>query len=124
MASETTWSGRMWRHTGVYTVISAAHCTIGSSAENWRVSVGHIASSSRPASCEDGYQEREIKFLQTHPKYSPRRYPSGDPNENSHDISIMVTETPFEYTDYVRPACLPSPGFKIEHEANCVISGW
>jgi len=36
----------------------------------------------------------------------------------------MVTATPFEYTDYVRPACLPSQGFKIEHEATCVISGW
>jgi len=53
------------------TVISAAHCTIGSSAEEWRVSVGHIASSSKRASREDGYQERKIKFLQTHQYESP-----------------------------------------------------
>ena len=49
--------------------------------------------------------------------------------QQNHDISVMVVSTPFEYTDYVRPACLPdTSGFKItkarERKPRCIISGW
>ena len=58
-----------------------------------------------------------------------RDYNAGsDPNpitQMNHDISVMVTGTPFEYTEYVRPACLPDmASFKVQPTTQCIISGW
>ena len=50
-----------------------------------------------------------------------RKYSS---STNDNDIAIMVVESPFQYTNYVRPACLPQSNFKISNGANVIISGW
>ena len=38
------------------------------------------------------------------------------------DIAIMIVKKPFKYTDYVRPACLPSPDFTFNN-GRMIISG-
>jgi len=43
---------------------------------------------------------------------------------HAHDIGMMVTQTPFEYTEYSRPICLPDKNFKIPAGVTCIISGW
>ena len=50
------------------------------------------------------------------------------------DIAVMVTGSPFEYTEYVRPACLPESAafnpLKLKSSSDitdvrkCIISGW
>ena len=40
----------------------------------------------------------------------------------NNDIALMIVESDFEYTDYVRPACLPSPSFNFK-KGHMIISG-
>ena len=36
----------------------------------------------------------------------------------------MFLDEPFQFSDYIKPACLPKASFKPENEARCFISGW
>ena len=43
---------------------------------------------------------------------------------NSHnDIAVLIT-TEFDFSDYVRPACLPSNTLTMPNGEYCIISGW
>ncbi|CAG5103108.1 Oidioi.mRNA.OKI2018_I69.chr1.g619.t1.cds [Oikopleura dioica] len=97
-------------------VISAAHC-FQNKDENFAwgvISAGNIFRVHNPMNPEPGRQERNFG------KYIPHR--SYDPKTNSNDICIIVTDRPFQYNEYVRPACLPE--FKAERNAGCIISGF
>ena len=43
-------------------------------------------------------------------------------NTKYYDIAIMMLASPFEYTDYVRPACLPPAEFEFEN-GRMIVSG-
>ena len=45
------------------------------------------------------------------------------PRRHNHDIAVMKLESPFTYTDFVRPACLPDKDFEME-TGWTVITGW
>jgi len=97
------------------TVITAMHCVVGTRARQWKVSAGHVKKYTRDAQREPGWQIRQVKNLVQHPKYNSY--------SNDNDIAIFVMDTPFEYTDWVRPACLPNANFKTSG-FNLIISGW
>merc|ERR1712106_1157884 len=40
----------------------------------------------------------------------------------NNDIALMIVDEEFKYTDYVRPACLPSPSFDF-NQGHMIISG-
>ena len=45
------------------------------------------------------------------------------PRSHNHDIAVMKLESPFTYTDFVRPACLPDKDFEME-TGWTAITGW
>jgi len=97
------------------TVITAAHCVVNSKPIYWRVSAGHIAKYSS-SGYETGFQRSNVKSIHVHPEYNrPRRH--------NHDIAVMKLESPFTYTDFVRPACLPDKDFEME-TGWTAITGW
>ena len=51
-----------------------------------------------------------LKFRQ----YNPRRI--------LNDVAVMNLAEPFYYTEYVRPACLPSPNFTFDN-GRMIVSG-
>ena len=51
------------------------------------------------------------------------RHPSTGPN-HSNDIAVVLLEKPVNYTEYIRPICLPESDFKPSITAVCYTSGW
>ena len=49
---------------------------------------------------EPGYQIRRLEKILKHPNF-------GNPKKYDNDITLLITETPFDYSASVRPACLP-----------------
>ena len=46
-------------------------------------------------------------------------------SSNSHnDIAVLITTTEFQFSDYVRPACLPTNTLTMPNREYCIISGW
>ena len=45
-----------------------------------------------------------------------------DQDDQNYDVAIMMLASPFDYTDYVRPACLPPPDFEFEN-GRMIVSG-
>ena len=43
---------------------------------------------------------------------------------NENDIGLMFLTSPFELSENIDIACLPTPNFEPENGARCVISGW
>merc|ERR1719356_406330 len=96
-------------------VVTAAHCVSGNEQRQWTVTAGHNTNNEVNRG-GPGVQTRIVRKIVTHPKY--------DPSQVHHDISIMLLAKPFEYTDYVRPACLPPRNFNLgSSTGRMIISG-
>jgi len=105
------------------TVITAAHCVKGTTANRWQISAGHVGTRGRG---EAGYQIKQVVELIAHSGYH-------DMNKDN-DIAIMNTAEPFEYTNYVRPACMANANFRfaesnpvqsrVRNTGFAIISGW
>ena len=57
-----------------------------------------------------------VKRIISHPDFSLKTL--------QFDISILEINGQFQWTDYVRPVCIPSPQFKAEDRAVCMLAGW
>ena len=42
----------------------------------------------------------------------------------NNDIAILKLQSPFYDTDFVKPACLPNPSYKVQTGTAVVVSGW
>ncbi|CBY07333.1 unnamed protein product [Oikopleura dioica] len=78
------------------------------------ISAGHISRTRTSSFAEPQRQERNFG------KYIPHR--SYNPSTNSNDICIIVADRPFQFNEFVRPACLPE--FKAKRNAGCIVSGF
>merc|ERR1712241_963217 len=98
------------------TVVSAAHCVDHPNPAAWRIQAGHMKRFEKDLPDFPGtVQMRQVHKIYKHEYYNrPVRF--------NNDIMLMVVDPPFDYTDYVRPACLPSPSFKVEL-GHMIISG-
>ncbi|XP_071804156.1 uncharacterized protein [Asterias amurensis] len=90
----------------------------------WAITAAHcmdiinyaVAGFTNLASAEEGFQFRDVSEVYNHPFY--------DPATNENDISVIKLESPINFTDNIRPACLQT----LENETlvydKCYISGW
>jgi secreted trypsin-like serine protease len=86
-------------------VLSAAHCGRPSSA---------YAGLHNKSNLGEG-QKRRIVEHRRHPQYKR-------PSSQSNDLLLLKLESPFDYSDVVNSACLPSTPIPVGSQ--CWISGW
>ncbi|CAG5076771.1 Oidioi.mRNA.OKI2018_I69.PAR.g8541.t1.cds [Oikopleura dioica] len=97
-------------------VITANQCVDNAiNPRRWSVQAGHIEKSNSWI-VSDGAQRKRILKIETTGKFNI-------PRQLNNDIAIMVTDTAFQFNDYVKPACLPPKNFKPVG-GYCFISGW
>ena len=63
-------------------------------------------------------QDRKVKKWTIHPLFKP---------DNLHyDFAVIHLETPFEFSEHIRPICLPDPVASTSSFANqeCFATGW
>ncbi|XKL69038.1 hypothetical protein PGB90_006807 [Kerria lacca] len=41
-----------------------------------------------------------------------------------HDIALIKFERPIQYTNYIRPICLPPPSLRIKANQTAIVAGW
>jgi len=95
------------------TVVTANHC-IRERGPSY-VTAGHI--NRQNSATESGYQSRGVLEVIKHPEYRKRA-------KFDNDIAIQKLETPFDETEFVKPACLPDRSFKAETGRAMIVSGW
>jgi plasminogen len=95
-------------------VIGAAHCISQFSADEIKFTAGHTKGF-HARTQKSSYQFSTVNRAIAHPDY----------NKYFHnDIALFELNFPFTWTDYVRPACLPSPEFVPSVNGRCVVSGF
>ena len=63
-------------------------------------------------------QLRQVSYLKVHENY--------DTNKNTlpNDIAMMKLSSPVTLNDYVRLACMPTPGQQFDLTSHCFLTGW
>ncbi|GAB0097755.1 Trypsin-1 [Sergentomyia squamirostris] len=90
-------------------IMTAAHCTSGSSASSFGVRTG----SSYHA--KDGTVVR-VKQVTVHPEYDPRTI--------DYDFSILELEEELTFNDACQPLKLPEQNQEVEEGSQLLVSGW
>ncbi|XP_050672750.1 atrial natriuretic peptide-converting enzyme-like [Leptidea sinapis] len=88
-------------------LISTASCFQGQPKAEWTARLGSV----RVQSTTPWQQERRIVGMVR------------SPVEGSM-LALIRLEEPLEMTDFVRPACLPGNGFKMDNKSTCNTLGW
>ncbi|XP_074131770.1 polyserase-2-like isoform X2 [Sminthopsis crassicaudata] len=106
-------------------VISAAHCFISSHTfslippKQYTVAVGLNSQLSlkRDPDLSDGtFQIVKVSDILVHENYSKPAL--------GNDIALLHLAEPLNFTDYVRPICLPRANHSFPHGASCWATGW
>ncbi|KAM3875125.1 transmembrane protease serine 5 [Diretmus argenteus] len=97
-------------------VITAAHCVHNyrlPQVSSWVVYAGLVTRSSSKMAQHTGYAVEKIIYN--------RNY-----NHRSHDsdIALMKLRTPLNFSDTIRPVCLPQYDYDLPGGTQCWISGW
>lgn len=97
-----------------YFVLSAAHCMpsddeLSLVASNWKVYAGVVSLNNLPAPLK-------VKRIILNENYDSRT--------NDQDIALLTLETPMEFNDNNRPACLPTYNQQWSHGTQCFTSGF
>ena len=101
-------------------VLTAAHCIRNAEPSDYRVLLGKHKSSDPTDICTE-LKFQVVKILK-HPSYSSKTL--------HNDIAILWIKSsygqPVHFTDYIQPACLPSPDNDMVYEDGLIgtISGW
>ncbi|XP_055514035.1 transmembrane protease serine 9-like [Leucoraja erinacea] len=96
-------------------LLSAAHCFPHSRGLNvktlWRAVIG-LREIDKP---DRWTVTRKIEKIIAHENFLNGR----------NDVAVLKVDDPIVYGDYIRPACLPTPGkFRNEKWAHCHVTGW
>merc|ERR1712027_242517 len=91
-------------------VLTAAHCTAGSTASNIAVLVGEHRID------DNLYNRIGLSAITDHPNYNDRSL--------NNDYSILTLAEPVTFSDKVRPACLPSNADEEYIGRTATVSGW
>ncbi|XP_062871418.1 atrial natriuretic peptide-converting enzyme isoform X2 [Trichomycterus rosablanca] len=98
--------GRRW-------ALTVAHCFEGrESADVWRVVLG-INNLDHPSIHT---QTWSVKSVTVHSRYNRAVV--------DYDISIIELDADVHVSSYVRPVCLPQPGYTLTPDTYCYITGW
>ncbi|XP_012941998.2 ovochymase-2 [Aplysia californica] len=95
-------------------IITAAHCFKGynPAIHRFRVMAGKYSSNVQET--EEHQQTRDVTSFVKHELYSVRL--------KWNDIAVVEVSSPFIWTDYVLPACLPGPNDVMAKV--CTVAGW
>lgn len=93
------------------TVLTAAHCTDGASANTYLVRVGE-----HDTSIKDGEFDVKVKQIIQHPDYNSANV--------DNDFSLLILESAVEWSDSVKPVCLPAKLKGDYEDAEAIVSGW
>lgn len=94
--------------------LSAAHCFHDKEASDFYVRLGDLHNDLD----EGNEQDFDIERLFVHEEYT---------NQPSHrnDVALIKLNRTANFTEYVQPACLPTPEFLIRSDGErCQVSGW
>jgi len=97
-------------------VITAAHCTAGSSPSNINVLIGDTTI---------GVANDTTRFIRTLSEI--RQHPAYDSSTTENDIAVLVLSSPVDMYAHpnIKPACLPTTETKADlYGRNAVVSGW
>ncbi|KAM6933186.1 transmembrane protease serine 5 isoform 2-T2 [Xenentodon cancila] len=97
-------------------IITAAHCVHNyrlPQVSSWLVYAGIVTRSSAKVAQHTGYAVEKIIY-------------NKDYNHRSHDsdIALMKLRTPLNFSDTIRPICLPQYNYDVPGGTQCWISGW
>ncbi|XP_055008204.1 transmembrane protease serine 5 [Boleophthalmus pectinirostris] len=97
-------------------VVTAAHCVHNyrlPQVSNWVVYAGLVTRSSAKMTQHTGYAVEKIIYNKNY-------------NHRSHDsdIALMKLRTPLNFSDTIRPVCLPQYDYHLPGGTQCWISGW
>ncbi|XP_059931376.1 transmembrane protease serine 5 [Gadus macrocephalus] len=97
-------------------VVTAAHCVHNyrlPQVSSWMVYAGMVTRTTSKMAQDTGYAVEKIVYS--------RNY-----NHRSHDsdIALMKLRTPLNFSDIIRPVCLPKYNFDFPGGTQCWISGW
>uniref|UniRef100_A0A8C3WVU5 tryptase n=1 Tax=Catagonus wagneri TaxID=51154 RepID=A0A8C3WVU5_9CETA len=97
-----------------YWVISAAHCFQKSHHPNdYQILLGYYRLKSPTAHS----LQMSVYRLFVHSDFN-KRYFMGS------DITLLQLYGPVNFTEYIRPACLPGPNTRLSPRASCWVTGW
>ncbi|XP_037959075.1 phenoloxidase-activating factor 2-like [Teleopsis dalmanni] len=94
-------------------VVTAAHCVLNRKAETLIVRAGEWDTQQQTEIIP--HQNQRVKEIIVHENYKK------GPLHN--DIAILITESPFEWAENVRPICLPDSNINFDHSL-CYATGW
>ncbi|KAM8969105.1 polyserase-2-like [Sarcophilus harrisii] len=106
-------------------VLSAAHCVMSSHSlslippQQFTVAVGlnSLRSLMQDPDLSDGTLQRvKVADILVHENYSKPVH--------GNDIALLHLAEPINFTDYVRPICLPRANHSFPHGASCWATGW
>ncbi|XP_014208050.1 uncharacterized protein LOC106639117 [Copidosoma floridanum] len=92
-------------------IVSAAHCFYRAQDEHWVARIGATRKGSFPSPYE---QVIRVDYILLHPEYVDNGF--------INDIALLRLEKPLEFSDYVRPVCLPAA--EPESGAIGTATGW
>nr|XP_033784128.1 ovochymase-2 isoform X2 [Geotrypetes seraphini]XP_033784129.1 ovochymase-2 isoform X2 [Geotrypetes seraphini]XP_033784130.1 ovochymase-2 isoform X2 [Geotrypetes seraphini]XP_033784131.1 ovochymase-2 isoform X2 [Geotrypetes seraphini] len=94
-------------------VLTAAHCFSGRERyyDLWLVIAG--IHDFREL---EHYQRRSVKQIVLHPEFNMLTM--------GQDVALLQLSEPFQFTAYVRPACLPATDRVVQPSSLCVVTGW
>jgi len=93
-------------------VVTAAHCAYGQTPSSVNITAGTFSYSGTESTAKN----LKVKKIINHPQYMPGR--------NEFDIALIQIETITEWTQTMRPICLPKGDEKFENGNMCMVAGW
>lgn len=93
-------------------LITAAHCIRGMRPEYLVVKFG----SHNLVGEEAGVQIRSVDVIARHSRFTW--------SDMTHDVAVLKLTLPVNFTDHVRPVCLPRPGVSLPLNTTCYTTGW
>ncbi|GFQ68517.1 plasma kallikrein [Trichonephila clavata] len=102
-------------------VISAAHCFMQNpNPLEWRLHLGNHHKFVK----DDDEQVRFVERIIIYPDVTDQKLMDFQLEDLTHDIALMKLNAPVQFTDAVKPACLPKQGFQLKPGTKCMATGW
>ncbi|XP_062859475.1 polyserase-2 [Trichomycterus rosablanca] len=93
-------------------VLSAAHCIVSTNTSEWTVYLGRNGQNTT----NPHEVSRSVREIIVHPFY--------DNMMIDNDVALIKLSNPVDFTNYIRPVCLASPGSVFNTDTTCWATGW